>query len=128
MKTRIITGGIIGLVVLAFFGLRFVSPYFFDIFVGVVTIFGAGEVSKVFNRCGKYNNMTLQTIFPVAIILTIILGVFFELSFLLILLIELSLFILFITPLSLFAHLRFGTVCFSRYVRNEVFKIRNNFL
>lgn len=96
MKTRIITGSIIGLAVIAFFALRqLVSPYFFDALIGIVMIFGAGEVSKVFNRSGKYNNMTLAVVFPVAIFLSILLGVYCKLSFLYIVLIDLVIFLLF---------------------------------
>lgn len=95
MKTRILTGSLIGLIVAGFFGLRFVSSYIFDIMVAIIMVFGAGEVSKVFNRSGKHNNMTLATIFPVAVFLLIILGVFYKLPFLYILLIELALFVLF---------------------------------
>ena len=97
MKTRIITGSIIGLVVIAFFALRqLVSPYFFDAMIGIIMICGAGEVSKVFNRSGKYNNIFLATIFPVAVFLAIILGAYFKLSFLYVALIELGLFLLFV--------------------------------
>ena len=96
MKTRIITGTLIGLVVAGFFGLRFVSPYLFDILIGIIMLFGAGEVSKVFNRSGKHNNMTLATMFPVALFISILLGIYFELSFGLVLLIELGVLLLFV--------------------------------
>ncbi len=95
MKTRVITGSIIGLICAGFFGLRFVSPYIFDIMIAIIMVCGAGEVSKVFNRSGRYNNMTLGTIFPVTVFLTILLGVYFKLSFVYVLLIELALFVLF---------------------------------
>lgn len=96
MKTRIITGSIIGLVVIAFFALRqLVSPYFFDAMIGVIMVCGAGEVSKVFNRSGRYNNMILITLFPVAIFLAGILSVYFKLSFLYLSLILVGVFVLF---------------------------------
>lgn len=96
MKTRIITGSIIGLVVIAFFLTRqLVSPYFFDAMIGVIMVCGAGEVSKVFNRSGRYNNMFLITLFPVAVFLASILCVYFKLSFLYLVLIILGLFVLF---------------------------------
>ncbi len=95
MKTRIITGSIIGLVVALFFGLRFISPYFFDVMIGVILVCGAGEVSKVFNRSGRYNNMTMATIFPVLLFIGTVLGIYFKLSFLYIMLGYLSLLLLF---------------------------------
>ncbi|MBQ0017102.1 MAG: phosphatidate cytidylyltransferase, partial [Clostridiales bacterium] len=95
MKTRVITGSIIGLIVAGFFALRFVSPYFFDVMLAVIMVCGAGEVSKVFNRSGKFNNMTLLTLFPVAVFVAIVLGAYFGLSFLMTVLIELTLFLVF---------------------------------
>lgn len=95
MKTRIITGSLIGLIVALFFGLRFVNPYIFDGLIAIIMVCGAGEVSKVFNRSGKYNNMTLATLFPVLVITGLLLCSLFKLGFLYALLIEGSLFILF---------------------------------
>lgn len=96
MKTRIITGSLIGLAVAGFFGLRFISPYFFDAMIAIIMVCGAGEVSKVFNRSGKYNNMTLATVFPVMVMTGLLLCSLYELSFLYALLVEGSLFVLFI--------------------------------
>lgn len=96
MKTRIITGSLIGLAVAGFFGLRFISPYFFDAMIAIIMVCGAGEVSKVFNRSGKYNNMTLATVFPVMVMTGMLLCSLYELSYLYTLLVEGSLFVLFV--------------------------------
>ncbi len=94
MKTRIITGSLIGLAVAGFFALRFVSPYFFDALIGIIMICGAGEVSKVFNRSGKYNNMTLAVLYPTFLILGLVLGIYFKLEIGYMLIIEFGLLLL----------------------------------
>lgn len=67
MKTRIITGLVMGIVMILVMLLRQVSTLFFDIFVAVVLICSAAEVSKIFNRSKRWTNMTLATIFPVCV-------------------------------------------------------------
>lgn len=96
MKTRIITGSLIGLAVALFFGLRFINPFIFDALIAILMVCGAGEVSKVFNRSGKYNNMTLATMFPVLLITGLLMCSLFKLNYLYALLIEGSLFVLFV--------------------------------
>lgn len=95
MKTRIITGSLIGLAVAGCFALRFISPYFFDVLIGIIMVCGAGEVSKVFNRSGKFNNMTTAVMFPAVLIISLFVCTYYQLHFLYVLLIELGVFALF---------------------------------
>lgn len=95
MKKRIITASVLIAVLLAFFALRFVSLYFFDIFIGITIVCCAGEVSKVFNRSGRHNNMTLLTIYPVAVLMSLIFSIYFGITFVQILLLQATLLIFF---------------------------------
>lgn len=95
MKTRIITGSLIGLAVAGFFALRqLINPFIFDVLIAFILIFGTMEVSKVFNKDNKHNYTFVSVGFASLSFVAVLLGVFFELSLLNIMLIILALFLL----------------------------------
>lgn len=78
MKQRITTGLILGVVVVAVFLLRLLSPYIFDIAVCAMIIVASNEVARVYNRSGHVNDSTLITFYPLLCFVTTFLGYTFE--------------------------------------------------
>lgn len=79
MKTRLLTSlGIVFVLAVAFILKAYVSSYFFDALLLVVTCFATYEASKIFSKMGKYNDSILATIFPAFLMLVILLGVEFD--------------------------------------------------
>lgn len=80
MLKRLLTGSIIVLVILGFFALRFVSTYFFDALIAFIAVMGTYEVCKVFEKNNKFNDKYFIMCYPLAILLTLILCVNFNVS------------------------------------------------
>ncbi len=75
MKTRLITGSLFLLAIVAFIALREVSTLFFDFFVMAISVYGAYEVSSVLDKGKKYNNAIISIIFPILVIFAYFLGI-----------------------------------------------------
>ena len=81
MKTRLLTSlGFLFVLAIAFILKVFVSNYFFDAFIVIITCFAAFETSKLFTKMGRYNDKIMATIFPCFAMLILLLGVFFDSS------------------------------------------------
>ncbi len=73
MKTRLISGAIFIIVlVLAFVLKAFASNYFFDALILGVACIASFEASKLFSKMGKYNDKYMATIFPCALMATLL--------------------------------------------------------
>lgn len=78
MKKRLITGSVILLVyALVLFSVRY-TPYVFDIFVGVLAIMGAVEVSRVLERKKLYTNIVFIGCFPAILYIAMQIGIINE--------------------------------------------------
>jgi len=77
MKVRFLTGLAIIFVVAIMFLTKIIigQTWIFDIFIGLVTIIGAIEFSKILSKMGLFNNEFLITIFPVFLYSLIILSI-----------------------------------------------------
>lgn len=96
MKKRVITGSAIVLALVLMFVLKiFVHPYFFDAFIYGITCFAGFETSKLLSKIGLYNHQSLAVIFPGALLISNILGMYFALNIGYIVLIDLGLALLF---------------------------------
>lgn len=94
MKQRIITGLIIGVVVVGVFLLRLLSPYIFDIAVCAMIIVASNEVARVYNRSGHANDSTLITFYPILCFVATFLAYTFNLKIYHIILINIGLILL----------------------------------
>ena len=77
MLKRLITGLIIVAITAGFFALRFVSPYFFDLFVAVLAVGATYEVCSAFEKNNKNNDKFFIITYPLAILLTLIISIRF---------------------------------------------------
>ena len=77
---RILTGLFIGIGMVVAFLLREVNLYFFDVFIGVITLVGAFEVAKLLKKAGKNNIMIANVIFPAILYLWLIIAVTLKLD------------------------------------------------
>lgn len=77
MKVRFLTGlGIVFVVAIMFLTkIIMAQTWIFDIFIGLVTIVGAIEFSRILTKMGLFNNEFLTTIFPVLFYSLIILSI-----------------------------------------------------
>ena len=82
MKERFLTsiGSVITLI-LVFLLKIYVSPYFFDVFVTVICVLAALEMSKMFKKMGKYNHTEMVTIFPIVLCVGLALSLYLGLGF-----------------------------------------------
>lgn len=94
MKQRITTGLIIGVVVVAVFLLRLLSPYIFDIAVCAMIIIASNEVARVYNRSGHANDSTLLTFYPILCFITTFLAYTFNFKIFHVILVNLALILL----------------------------------
>ena len=67
MLKRLLTGIVIMLIFAGSFALRFVSPYFFDAFILLATLFCSYEVCSAFEKGGKKNDKYINLSYPVLI-------------------------------------------------------------
>lgn len=72
MLKRFLTGMVIMALLVGSFALRFVSPYIFDGFLGVVIVFSAFEVANVFKKNNKLNDLYFVLAYPVLIYLSLL--------------------------------------------------------
>ena len=76
MKTRLLTSfGIILVLAIAFILKVFVSDYFFDALILLISCFAAYEASKLFVKMGKYNNTIVAVIYPVFLMLILLFSI-----------------------------------------------------
>ena len=62
MKKRLLTGGVMVLVVtILLYTVRF-TPYAFDLFIGLLAVMGAVEISRVLERKKIYTNIIFITL------------------------------------------------------------------
>ncbi len=87
---RILTGLFIGIGMVVAFLLREVNLYFFDVFIGVITLVGAFEVAKLLKKAGKNNIMIANVIFPAILYLWLIIAVTLKLDLITILIVSMS--------------------------------------
>lgn len=80
MLKRLLTGIVIVLVTAGFFALRFVSPYFFDVFILAMAVVGTYEVCSVFKKNNRFNDTYFVLSYPVVIFVTMILSVNFKIN------------------------------------------------
>ena len=80
MKKRLMTGSIILLVyALVLVSARF-TPYVFDIFIGVLAVMGAVEVTRVLERKKLYTNIVFIGCFPAILYIAMQIGIVNERS------------------------------------------------
>lgn len=127
MKKRLLTGAILILILAMFIGLRQFNIYFFDIFIGIITIFSSAEVSRVFIRSHHFNNMSLVTIFPVFYYLGFMFSLQKQLNFGLFFLTELVILLVFVLICLIWTLLDRKSIkieqeskTFKKYVLNKV--------
>lgn len=72
MLKRLLTGIVIMVLLAGSFALRFVSPYIFDGFLGVVIILSTYEVANVYKKNNKLNDTYFVLVYPVLIYLSLI--------------------------------------------------------
>lgn len=72
MLKRFLTGMVIMVLLVGSFALRFVSPYIFDGFLGVVIIFSAFEVATVLKKNNRPNDLYFVLAYPVLIYLSLL--------------------------------------------------------
>ena len=65
MLKRFLTGLIIIAITVGFFALRYVSPYIFDFYLGVLTILATFEVSKAYKNGQKRNDLYFIMAYPI---------------------------------------------------------------
>ena len=79
MKTRLLTSlGIVIVLAVAFILKIFVSNYFFDALVLIITCVASFEASKLFSKSNKFNDKILALLFPVFLMLTLLLCIEFN--------------------------------------------------
>ena len=79
MKTRFFTSiGIVLVLILAFILKFYVSNYFFDALILLITCISSYEASKIFGKTGKYNNKLLSVIFPAFLMLILLICINFD--------------------------------------------------
>lgn len=64
MKQRLITGFFIVLGIILLVVSKFLTPFIFDLGIGVLAVIGAVEVARVFERSGRYSNIIMASIYP----------------------------------------------------------------
>lgn len=99
MLKRLLTGIVIVLLTVGFFALRFVSPYFFDVFAGIIAVAGTFEVCKVFEKNNKFNDKYFVACYPIAIFLSLVLCIHLNIGELIYFAITLGLSLLFIVAM-----------------------------
>lgn len=82
MLKRLLTGIVIMALTVGFFALRYVSPYFFDFYVMVISIFATFEVCKSYQKNNKKNDLYYVLSFPVLSFIALILCITNNLSIL----------------------------------------------
>lgn len=105
MKNRLFTSiGIVLILVLGFVLKMLVSSYFFDALILVVACFAAFETAKMFTKMGKFNYTYLAIIFPIVLMVSNLLGFYFDSSIGLIytVLIDIALIVIFFAGAFLF--------------------------
>ena len=81
MKNRLITSAVfLFIIAIAFILKVFVSNYFFDALILMISCFAAYETSKIFTKMGRYNNLIMTLIFPFVVMLTFLLGIAYDSS------------------------------------------------
>ena len=80
MLKRLLTGIVIIALTVGAFALRFISPYFFDIFAGCIAIFATFEVCSVFEKNKRLNDKFFIVTYPVIIFATLFLCIQLNLS------------------------------------------------
>ena len=79
---RALTGIVIVLVTVGFFALRLVSPYFFDGYLGVITLFAVYEICRVHEKAQKKVDLYVLLLYPVLCYIALLLTVLNNLSIL----------------------------------------------
>lgn len=77
---RLITGLVMAIVVVIVFLLRELSPYVFDVSLGVLTVFGAMEIAKIINLNKKTNIVFVDVLFTVVAYLWMLISVSLNLT------------------------------------------------
>ena len=78
MKKRLITGGIIAIVLAAFFLMKlFVNDYIFDALILFIAAFASYESSKIFTKAGLANNLILSIVAPGLFFVSNFLGIWY---------------------------------------------------
>ena len=72
---RFLTGLCIGVALVVVFLLRQLTPYIFDVFMGVITVIGAMEVGKLLLKANKDCSIFAITLFPAIIYLWLLIGI-----------------------------------------------------
>ena len=73
MLKRLLTSIVIVTLTVGFFALRYVSPYIFDFYLGAITILATFEVSRVFEKNQKKNDLYIVLAYPVLCYIALIL-------------------------------------------------------
>lgn len=79
MKTRLLSSIAFVLIIAIAFILKFyVSNYFFDVLILLIGVMASIEASKIFTKMGRYNDKYMSSIFPFALMFTMIFGIIFD--------------------------------------------------
>ena len=77
---RALTGIVIVLVTIGFFALRLISPYFFDGYLGVITLFAVYEICRVHEKAQKKVDLYVLLLYPVLCYIALLLTLLNNLS------------------------------------------------
>lgn len=90
MKNRVITGSVIVVAVVLAILSKWLTPFVFDAFIGVVAVFACVEVARAAERMKKYSNITIASLYTPVAYLGLMLGMYFKLEFMWLILIILG--------------------------------------
>src|SRR5574344_86559 len=71
MLKRFLTSIVIMILLVGFFALRTISPYFFDVFIFVIAVMSTFEVSRALENGGRKNNLYVVISYPALIFLAL---------------------------------------------------------
>ena len=69
MKKRLMTSGVILLILVVAFLSRMLTPYVFDLVVLTMAVLGVVEIARVLERSKKYSNILVVGTFPAVLYL-----------------------------------------------------------
>ena len=88
MKQRFFTGlGIMAVIILAIASCA-ISPYIFDAFIGIITVFAAIEFSQLLTKSKYYNFMSVIGAYPTVFFVIFMLSMHYKLSLYMLVLLE----------------------------------------
>ena len=75
MKTRLITGSFIIVLVVLMFLSRMITPYIFDVFITLLSIMGCIEIAMAYSNVNKFINVAVGCTMPIVLFIGSIIGI-----------------------------------------------------